>query len=44
MELLTQTRFEQIPLAAVLKIVKEQARLRKIKIAKTIPKQGGGKK
>ncbi len=42
MELLRQTRFEQVPLAVVLKIAKEQARLRKI--AKAILKQGGGKK
>jgi hypothetical protein len=44
MELLRQTRFEQIPLAAVLKIVKEQARLSKIKIAKVLLKRCGGAK
>jgi hypothetical protein len=44
MELLKQTRFEQVPLAIALKIAKEDARLRKIKIAKAISKQDGGAK
>jgi hypothetical protein len=44
MEFIRQTRFEQVPLAAALKIVKEQARLHKIKIAKAILKRNGGKK
>jgi hypothetical protein len=45
MELIRQTRFEQVPLAAALKIGKqEDARLRRIKIAKAILKQNGVKK
>jgi hypothetical protein len=43
MELLRQTRFEQVPLAIVLKIAKEEARLRKIRIAKAMLKQDGGR-
>jgi hypothetical protein len=38
------TRFEQISLAAVLKIVKEQERLSKIKIAKVLLERSGGTK
>jgi hypothetical protein len=37
-------RFEQIPLAAVLKMVKEQESLSKIKLAKVLLKRGGGAK
>jgi hypothetical protein len=42
MELIRQTRFEQVPLAVALKVGKEEARLNKIKIAKAILKRGGG--
>ena len=44
MEFIRPTRFEQIPLAVVLKIAKEEARLRKIKIAKATLKRDGGAK
>jgi hypothetical protein len=44
MELTNQTRFEQVPLPVVLKIVEEQAKLHKVKIAEAILKQRGGAK
>jgi len=44
MELLKQTRFEQVPLAIALKIAKKQAKLTKIRIAKKTQKQSEGNK
>jgi hypothetical protein len=44
MQLSKQTRFEQIPLAVVFEIAKEQAKRPKSKVAKKIEKQDRGTK
>jgi hypothetical protein len=44
MELVKQTRFEQVPLAVALKIAREQAKATKIRIAKKMHRQNEGAK
>lgn len=44
MELLKQTRYEQVPLAAVLKIAKAEAKATKIKLGLKKQKPVGGDK